>query len=109
MRKITAYLLFLSLSLLGCSTVTTIGGFGGYHFPTQKEGGELGIKIKSGSGVEKEVVSVDQGSALPIQTSLEPRVFDEMPIPQTVAIALIILSIVRDAINSIPISIGSIF
>lgn len=109
MRKIIACLLVLALSFIGCTTATTIGGVRGYHFPTPREGGELGIKIKSGSCVEKEVVSVDQGSTLPIQTSLEPRVFDEMPIPQTLAIALIILSIVRDAINSIPISIGSIF
>ena len=109
MRKMIACLLVLVLSFIGCTTVTTIGGVRGYHFPTQKEGGELGIRIRSRSGVEKEVVSVDQGSVLPIQTSLEPRIFDEMPISQTVVIALIILSIVRDAINSIQISVGSIF
>ena len=100
-------MLVLALSFVGCTTVATIGGIKGYHFPTQ-EGIEIGIKIRSSSGVDKEVVSVDQEMVLPVQTNLELGVPDEIPSPETVVIALIISSIVR-AINSIPISLAPIF
>jgi hypothetical protein len=76
-------------------------------FPTQVDA-QLGIRLKSGSGVYKEAVSIDQEMALPIQSSQEMGVSDEMPIPETVAIALIISFIVRDIIDSIQISIGNI-
>jgi hypothetical protein len=45
---------------------------------------------------------------LPEQSSPEDIVQDEMPIPETLAIGLIIAFIVRDIIDSIPISIGPI-
>lgn len=108
MRKITACVLFLSLSFIGCSTVTTVGGVRDFHYPVQREGGEMEIRITSGSSVEKEVVSVDQDTVLPVKTSLESSVSNEISIPETVVIVLIISSIVRDAINSIPISMGNI-
>jgi uncharacterized protein YceK len=104
MRKITVCLLVLSLSLLGCTTVTTIGGVRDFHFPTQKEGVEMEIRIKSGSGVDKEVVSVDQDMALPIPAGPEQNVSDVLTEPEIIVVVLIITSIVRDAINSIPLS-----
>ena len=108
MRKLTAYLLVLLLSLLGCTSVVKVVGVKGDHFPTPGAGMVIGIKIGRDSGIANEVVSVDQDSELPVQNSLESDVPDEMPIPNAVVIALIISSIVR-AINSIPISLGPIF
>jgi len=108
MRKITACLLVFSLSLIGCTTVTTIGGVRDFHFPMQKEGVEMEIRIKSGSDVDKEVVSVDQDMVLPIPVGPELSVSDELIEPEIIAIVLIISSIVRDAIDSIPISVGAI-
>ena len=108
MRKLTACLLVLLLSFLGCTSVAKVVCVRGDHFPTQGEGMVIGIKVGSDSDMVQEVVSVDQDIELPVQTSLEIDVSDEMPIPNAVVIALIISSIVR-AINSLPISICEIF
>ncbi|MGB3861501.1 MAG: hypothetical protein WA915_05420 [Candidatus Aminicenantaceae bacterium] len=101
MRKISACLLVFSLSLIGCTTVTTIGGVRGNHYPTPREGEELGIRIKSGSGVDKEVISIDQDMASPVLAGPEPSFTVEWTKYEIIAIVLIISSIVRDAINSI--------
>jgi hypothetical protein len=108
MRKITACLLVISLSLLGCTTVTTIGGARGFHFPTQKEGAEMGIRIRSGSGEDTEVISIDRDMAMLILTDPEPSDTYRLTGAEIMTIVLIISSIVRDAINSIPISVGGI-
>ena len=108
MRKMIAFLLVLALSLVGCTTLTSIGDFRSLGYPIPSEGTQLGVRFRSGSGVDKEAISVDQDMVLPVQASLEPNVSDEMPIPETLAIGLIIAFIVRDIIDSIPISIGPI-
>ena len=108
MRKLAACLLVLLLSLLGCTSVAKVVGVKGDYFPTQGDGMVFGIKVGSDRGVAKEAVSVDQDCELPIQSSLEIGVPDEVPIPNAVVTALIISSIVR-AIGSISIPIGPIF
>ncbi len=108
MRKTIACLLVLALSSIGCTTVMNVRGIGGFHSPNQGDNIEFGIKIGSSSGVDKDVISVDRSVDLPEQSSPEDIVQDEMPIPQTLAIGLIIGFIVRDTIDSIQISMGNI-
>jgi hypothetical protein len=86
-----------------------IRGIEGFHPPLQRDKIEVGIRIGSGSGVEKEVVSVDRVTDLPVQNSLEPSVHDEMLIPETLIIALIVSSIARDIIRSITVLPGLTF
>ena len=103
MRKTTACLLVLALSCIGCTTMMNVRGIGEFHSPVQREVKVAGIKIGTDSGVGKEVISVDRVTDLPVQSSLELHVHDEMLIPETLIIAVIISSIVRDIIRSITI------
>ena len=108
MKKMIACMFVLALSFMGCTTMTTIGGVRGVHFPTQREGAQLVVRVQSGSGVDKDAVSVDRVADLPGQASSEEIVKDEMPIPEMVIIVLVISSIVKDFVDSIPISIGPV-
>ena len=58
MRKLSACLLVLLLSLLGCTSVARVVSVKGDHFPTQGDGMVFGIKVGSDSGVAEEVVSI---------------------------------------------------
>lgn len=107
MRKTIACLLVLALSFIGCSTVVNVGGVGGFHSPKQGNGTGFGLKIRGGSDVDREVVSVDRVANVLEQTHPEDIVQDEMPIPEALAIGLIISFIVRAIIDSVQISIGN--
>ena len=108
MRKMIAFLLVLALSFVGCTTLTSIGEIRSLGYPIQSEGAQLGVRIRSGSGVDEEAISVDQDMVLPVQASLEPNVSDCVPIPGTLAIGLIIAFIVHDITDSVQISMGNV-
>lgn len=102
MRQTIACLLVLTLSFIGCTTVMNVRGIGGFHSPEQGNGSELEIKIRGGNGVDKDTISVDRVTDLPVQTASEEIIQDEMPIAGTLIVALIVSSIVRDIFSSIP-------
>ena len=101
MRSTTACLLVLALSCIGCTTMMNIRGIGEFHSPEQGEVKVAGIKIGTERGVDKEVISVDRVTNLPVQSSLELHAQDEMLIPESLIIVVIISSIVRDIVRDI--------
>ena len=102
MRKTVTGLLVLTLSCIGCSTMMNVEGIGIIQSPRRGDGTELGIRIISSRVEDREVVSVDRVADLPVQNSLQPSVQDEVLVPETLFIALIVTSIVRDILNTIP-------
>ena len=107
MRKTIACLLVLALSFIGCSTMTNVRGIREFHSPMKGNVQKLGIRITCGSGIDKDAVSVDRVTDLPIKKTLEVAVEEEVPIPGTLIIALIISCFVRDVLDSMPIFVGS--
>jgi hypothetical protein len=81
--------------------MTTVGGGRDFHNPTPREGVELGIKIRSGGGVDKEMVFIDQDMASPIPADPEPSDSVDWTEYEIIAIFLVITSIVRHVISSI--------
>jgi hypothetical protein len=108
MRKMIAFLLVLVLSSIGCTTVINVRAVEGFRSPNHGNDTDWGIKTRNISGVDKDMVSVNRVMDMPEQLSQEDIVHDEMPIPDALPIGLIISFIVRDIIDSIPISIGPI-
>lgn len=100
MKKTIAGLVILALTCFGCTTMMNVKGIGGFHSPIQGSGSELGIRIGSSNGVHKDAISVDNDIPSLVTSSQEPSVSDEMLIPETLIIALIVSSILRDLINS---------
>jgi hypothetical protein len=107
MKKTIAGLLVLALSCFGCTGVMNVRGTGGFCSPTQEEGMELGIRIGGGSCVDKDVVSVDRRADLPVQNTMETDALEEIPVSETLIITILVISIVEDIFDSMPIFVWS--